>query len=510
MTDLDRKFQEVRRNQPPDLWSSIGTRLPVEPVSAPRRRWPVLIVAILVGIGGLALAWEGFRNKPAQVPASAPVLTSPAPRRCPWGIARVSTVSTEQFLQLTNGRGPTWLPEGFGLAQTWSDHADWSDGTCREVTMSVYGGTQAPPRGVLGSVGDWLVVVDAPGSCGNAVLGRGRCLDYVAPTRDGLTFGLQMMGIGRPVGDRIALSISLEPGPSPATSLTPTSSTSPIVGLASWASTGSIIYKCGDALCVMRPDGSGEHDLLPSAGPWPQWDAAVSPNGKMVAFRGYYGSGDGQYALYVAGTDGCGVQKLTSSIASLPSWSPDGQWIAFDTSGGGEIWKVRPNGSGLTRIAQGRGGAEDMSPVWSPDGNNIAFVRETFSPSQWQLWVMDADGNGTQLLHEDAQGLSAEPAWSHDGTKIAFTASSPNGRRSWIEVMNADGTNVQALTSEQGNAWNPVWLPNDAGIAFLTKQNAAVSLLVMRPDGSDVAAVAPSLGADQFTWVSDELPPPSC
>jgi len=307
----------------------------------------------------------------------------------------------------------------------------------------------------------------------------------------------------------VMAAFHLGTAPTPATSLTPTSSTSPIPGVPSWASAGSIIFKCGDALCVMRPDGSGEHDLLPS-GPSPQWDAAVSPNGQMVAFRGYYGSGDGQYALYVAGTDGCGIKKLTTSIASLPSWSPDGQWIAFDRSGGGEIWKVRPNGTGLIRIAQGAGGAEDMSPVWSPDGNKIAFFRELFNPTQWQLWVMDADGNGPELLHEDAQGLSAEPAWSHDGTKIAFTELSLNGERSWIEVMNADGTNVQALTSEQGNAWNPVWLPNDAGIGFLTKQDAAASLLVMRPDGSDVAAVAPSLGADQFTWVADELLPPSC
>src|SRR5207244_13110828 len=123
----------------------------------------------------------------------------------------------------------------------------------------------------------------------------------------------------------VRVAVPPQAAPTTATSLPPTPSTSPIRGVPPWASAGSIIYKCGDALCVMRPDGSGEHNLLPSSGPWPQWDAAVSPNGKMVAFRGYYGSGDGQYALYVAGTDGCGVQKLTSSIASLPSWSPGGQ-----------------------------------------------------------------------------------------------------------------------------------------------------------------------------------------
>ncbi len=84
----------------------------------------------------------------------------------------------------------------------------------------------------------------------------------------------------------VMVAFRLEAAP-PATSLTPTSSTTPIRVVPPWASAGSVIYKCGDALCVMRPDGSGEHDLLPSGHPWPQWDAAVSPNGKMVAFRGY-------------------------------------------------------------------------------------------------------------------------------------------------------------------------------------------------------------------------------
>jgi hypothetical protein len=64
-----------------------------------------------------------------------------------------------------------------------------------------------------------------------------------------------------------------------------------------WASTGSIAYKCGDSLCLVRPDGTGNRNLLKAARSLPQWDPAFSPDGRMLAFRGYYGVGDGEYAL---------------------------------------------------------------------------------------------------------------------------------------------------------------------------------------------------------------------
>src|SRR6266516_4810700 len=113
----------------------------------------------------------------------------------------------------------------------------------------------------------------------------------------------------------------------------------PRSGLPRWASTGFIAYRCRDELCLMRPDGSGKRHLL-STGPSPQWDPAFSPRGRMLVFRGYYGIEDGKYALYGIGTNRCALRRLTDSIAGNPSWSPDGRWIAFDTSGAGEIWKV--------------------------------------------------------------------------------------------------------------------------------------------------------------------------
>src|SRR6266566_8091356 len=228
------------------------------------------------------------------------------------------------------------------------------------------------------------------------------------------------------------------------------------VALVAWPpSTGSIAYKCGDSLCLSRADGSGKRPLLAVGHPWPQWDPAFSPDGRMLAFRGYYAIGDGAYALYVVRTNGCAVRRLSRSIAGNPSWSPDGSWIAFDTSGEGEILKVHPDGTALTRIVGARGADYDSSPAWSPDGKRIAFVH--YHRGRGQLWTVNEDGSGARELHADVRSSDELPVWSHDGKRVAFAAVSQP--RSWIDVINADGTHARRLTEPSGRAWHPVWLP---------------------------------------------------
>src|SRR6266508_2657137 len=59
---------------------------------------------------------------------------------------------------------------------------------------------------------------------------------------------------------------------------------------------------------------------------------------------------------------------------SQPSWSPDGQRIAFysDRDGNGEIYVMNADGSGLTRLTDND--AIDIPYGWSPDGRNLVFT----------------------------------------------------------------------------------------------------------------------------------------
>ncbi|HJU37795.1 MAG TPA: LpqB family beta-propeller domain-containing protein [Gaiellaceae bacterium] len=190
-----------------------------------------------------------------------------------------------------------------------------------------------------------------------------------------------------------------------------------------------------------------------------------------------------------------------TSIASDPSWSPDGRWLAFDTSGAGEIWKVRASGGKPVQLTHRRDDG-DSSPAWSPDGRLIAFVRRV--DGRGQIWVMGRDGRDAHPIHMD-RGLSAShPAWSRDGARIAFVAT--RGNRARIEVTSADGGATRALTSPHLDAWNPVWLPHDAGIAFLEagSGDGAGNLFVMRPSGRGVHRLTHWRGrfrTGQFAWV---------
>src|SRR5947208_1525327 len=110
-----------------------------------------------------------------------------------------------------------------------------------------------------------------------------------------------------------------------------------------------------------------------------------------------------------------------------PTWSPDGQRIAFASDPGFnfDIYAMNLDGSALTRLTNNS--SIELEPSWSPDGQQIAFM--SFRDGNHEIYVMNADGSAqTRLTNNPA--TDQEPAWSpkipsRSPARLAFTAQPP-------------------------------------------------------------------------------------
>ncbi len=236
---------------------------------------------------------------------------------------------------------------------------------------------------------------------------------------------------------------------------------------------------------------------IPRSGDAPALASFAGANGKIGFATNRGAAGDSE--IFVANPDGSGPTNLTNNPAedTAPSWSSDGNKIAFvrDTGGGSEIFGVNADGSSPTNLTNSPAGVINAQPSWSPDGSKIAFSSDR-SSGNTDIWTMDANGANPTRLTTDASAEN-EPAWSPDGARILF---SRDGADIW--VMNADGTSQTNLTSGIGTVnVEPNWSPNGARIAFASDRAGNLDIWVMDSNGGGLAQLTTDAGIDdQPAW----------
>lgn len=135
-------------------------------------------------------------------------------------------------------------------------------------------------------------------------------------------------------------------------------------------------------------------------------DAAWSPDGQRIAFvsncHGAPPCNSAVTDLWVMQADGSGRKQLTNGVAidddaGHPTWSPDGTWLAFQMSRGGEtnIYRIRPAGTGLTQLTFETALTPALSPSYSPDGTRLLFTRWLGpDPVTTPLYILSPDAAG--------------------------------------------------------------------------------------------------------------------
>lgn len=205
----------------------------------------------------------------------------------------------------------------------------------------------------------------------------------------------------------------------------------------------------------------------PVAAPVVQAQPTVSWQEQYRGWIAFRSNRDGGEATYVMRPDGSEAQLAppdiiynTSQLYQQQQWSPDGTQFVYvehvSEKASTNIFKVRSDLPATwdrdTMLTDYTG--TEYDPVWSPDGQMIAFVANHTGNDE--IWLMNLDGGNQRQLTYNDWPWDKHPSFSPDGQRIVFYSNRSGTRQIWI--MNSDGSNQVNVSGNSAEEWDPIWI----------------------------------------------------
>ncbi len=236
---------------------------------------------------------------------------------------------------------------------------------------------------------------------------------------------------------------------------------------------GSIAFTCGASICTINPDGTGRQTLISSA-----TDPSWSGDGTEIA----YNDGSG---ISVADADGSFPTSLSETTAMQPTFSFDGNTVAFIKGAPGDLYTVNSDGFGFEQRLTNTIWTE-ADPAFSPDGSKIAFASN--ENGNYDLWIVAADGSSAPFEVTSVAGNERSPSWSPNGSTLVYSSAG--------ELFTVAAALSSTPVDLHVPGTDPAYSPDGSKIAYITGGNLAV----VNANGTGTQTIDSSAADAQPDW----------
>ncbi|MDR3762901.1 MAG: winged helix-turn-helix domain-containing protein [Acidobacteriota bacterium] len=213
-----------------------------------------------------------------------------------------------------------------------------------------------------------------------------------------------------------------------------------------------------------------------------QSQPAFSPDGNQIAFV-WNGAGRDNYDIYVKVIGAETPLRLTTGPENdfSPAWSPDGRFIAYMTQSDSDsgIFLLPANGGAPRKLFTPHGSIEwDRGSLsWSPDGKNLIFPDGKSANSPSQIFQLSTETLQARPITTPPARWDGDisPVYSPDGRQLAFIRAIEAAIRD-VYVMNADGSNLRRVTFDNRNIQSVAWDGDGRSVIFSSDRGGRPSL----------------------------------
>ena len=197
---------------------------------------------------------------------------------------------------------------------------------------------------------------------------------------------------------------------------------------------------------------------------------------------------------------------MPAQIYGTPKLSPDGTHLAIEVGAGAKqdvyIYDIA-TGRPTKLTLEG----SNISPVWTPDGRRVTFLRKREGQEKWSIFWKPVDGSGEAELLYSSEHHPSPCSWSPNGKVLTF-----------FERRLATGADILALTVDgigepelivgtEATEWGAAFSPDGRWIAYTSDRDGKFQVYVLPyPDNDWVRQISDDFGEEQiFSPNGDEL-----